>query len=144
MVPRGNPRGIKGLEDLAAPGLRFVNRQRGSGTRILLDYHLKRLGLSADALQGYQREMTTHMAVASAVASGSADAGLGIQSAAEILGLDFIPIGVEAYDFLVPKVHLETLPVQKFIQVLGSEAFREKLMAVPGYELEAPGTMTAL
>lgn len=144
MVPRGNPRDIKGLEDLAAPGLRFVNRQRGSGTRILLDYHLKRMGLSADALQGYQREMTTHMAVASAVASGSADAGLGIQSAAEILGLDFIPIGVESYDFLVPKVHLETLPVQKFIQVLGSEAFREKLMAVPGYELEAPGTLTAL
>lgn len=144
MVAKGNPLGITGLSDLARPELRFVNRQKGSGTRLLLDYELKRLGMATDALQGYQREMTTHMAVASAVQSGTADAGLGVQSAAQVLGLDFIPVGVEAYDFLVPEQYLEALPVRRFIEALRLPAFREKVLALGGYELEEPGKVIRL
>lgn len=144
MVPRGNPRGISSLADLAQPGLRFVNRQKGSGTRILLDYELKKLGIDPTTIIGYHREMTTHMAVASAVQSGTADAGLGVQSAAEILDLDFIPIGMEAYDFLVPIHYLETVPVQRFIAALKLDVFREKVLALGGYELDDPGTVMPL
>lgn len=144
MVAPGNPQGITGLADLARPGLRFVNRQKGSGTRLLLDYELKKLAIDAELIQGYHREMTTHMAVASAVQSGTADAGLGIQSAAEILGLDFIPVGVEEYDFLVPEQYLDTLPVQRFIEALKLPVFQEKVLALGGYELDAPGTVIRL
>lgn len=144
MVPKGNPQGIQSLRDLDRAELRFVNRQKGSGTRILLDYQLKNLGIDSVRITGYSREMTTHMAVASAVQSGTADVGLGIQSAAEILGLDFIPVGVEDYDFLVPEAYLETQAVQRFIEALKLDAFRERVMALGGYELEEPGQLIRL
>ncbi len=144
MVPAGNPKGITTIADLGRSDLRFVNRQKGSGTRLLLDYNLKRMGIEAASIAGYGREMTTHMAVASAVESGTADVGLGIQSAAAILGLDFIPVGVEAYDFLVPEQYLETLPVQRFIETLRLEAFQRKVLALGGYELEEPGVIIPL
>lgn len=144
MVPKGNPLGVTALSDLGRPGIRFVNRQKGSGTRLLLDYQLKRQGIDAAAITGYGREMTTHMAVASAVQSGTADVGLGIQSAAEILGLDFIPVGIEEYDFLVPEQYLDTLPVQRFIETLKQEAFQNRVRALGGYELDSPGTVIPL
>ncbi len=139
IVSKGNPLGIATLGDIGNPGIRFVNRQKGSGTRLLLDYQLKGLGVDPAVITGYAREMTTHMAVASAVQSGTADVGLGIQSAAQILGLDFIPVGVEEYDFLVPEEYLETESVQRFIEVLKLEAFHERVLALGGYELENPG-----
>lgn len=144
IIPKGNPLGIATLADVGKPGLRFVNRQRGSGTRLLLDYQLKGLGIDPAIITGYTREMTTHMAVASAVQSGTADVGLGIQSAAEILGLDFIPVGVEEYDFLVPVQYVETQAVQRFIEVLKLEAFQKRVLALGGYELANPGMMIKL
>lgn len=139
MVPKGNPKGIMGLSDLSRPGIRFVNRQKGSGTRLLLDYHLKQLQMEGDAIAGYEREMSTHMAVASAVASGTADAGLGISAAALLSGLDFIPIADESYDFLVSREHMDALAVQRFIAVLKLETFQQKVMALGGYGLENCG-----
>ena len=144
IVPKGNPKGVASLEDLERLDLKFVNRQRGSGTRLLLDYRLKVLGIDPSGIIGYGREMTTHMAVASAVQSGTADVGLGIQSAAEILGLDFIHVGVEDYDFLVPEQYVECLPVQRFIETLKSDSFKERVTALGGYELENPGMIIEL
>ena len=139
MLQKGNPKGIQGLEDLMAEGVRFVNRQKGSGTRLLLDYHLKIRGLDPEAILGYDREMTTHMAVASAVASGTADAGLGIRSAAALSDLEFIPVGEESYDFLVSAAHLHALPVQRAIEALASDVFRQQVMALGGYGMEGCG-----
>lgn len=144
MVPKGNPKGLRGIEDLARDDIRFVNRQKGSGTRLLLDFHLKNCGILADQIQGYEREMATHMAVASAVLSGSADTGLGIRSAAAISGLDFIPAGEESYDFLVEATHLDSLPVQHLIEALRSEAFQKQVSALGGYGLEGCGEIIPL
>ncbi|HZE22052.1 MAG TPA: substrate-binding domain-containing protein, partial [Desulfobaccales bacterium] len=103
MVAAGNPKQIKTIKDLARPEVRFINRQRGAGTRLLLDYLLKEEGLEADQVQGYEREEYTHMAVAVNVFSGTADVGLGIMAAARALGLDFIPLLPERYDLVVPE-----------------------------------------
>ncbi|HWQ60737.1 MAG TPA: molybdopterin biosynthesis protein, partial [Negativicutes bacterium] len=101
MVRPGNPRGITGLADLARPGFVFVNRQRGSGTRMLIDFRLAQDGIDAGAIAGYEKEVGTHMAVAATVAAGAADAGLGVQAAALALGLDFIPVAEEQYDLIL-------------------------------------------
>src|SRR5690606_2356398 len=95
MVPPGNPQGLQGWEDAARPDVRIVNRQRGAGTRVLLDYELEKRGIDPAAVQGYEREEYTHLAVAAAVASGAATAGLGIHAAAQALGLDFVPLAQE-------------------------------------------------
>ena len=103
MVKKGNPLGINGIKDLAGGKVRYVNRQRGAGTRVLFDYQLKQADIEPDAIKGYDREMATHMAVAAAVASDSGDAGMGVLSAAQAMGLDFIPVGVEEYVFAYRK-----------------------------------------
>ncbi len=139
IIPKGNPKNIKGINDLIRPDISFVNRQRGSGTRVLLDYLLKQKQLEANQILGYTREMNTHMMVASAVASGSCDVGIGVLSAANMMDLDFIPIGDEAYDFVILKENLDDPRVQIFIKVLKSEQFREALKRLGGYELEQPG-----
>jgi len=144
MIPKGNPKGIKGLEDLTRSDLRFVNRQKGSGTRLLLDHNLKIRNMDSDDIQGYDREMTTHMAVASAVASGTADAGLGVRSAAVLTGLDFIPVGDESYDFLVAAAHYDALPVQRAIEALRSEVFKQKVLALGGYSVEGCGEVVVI
>jgi putative molybdopterin biosynthesis protein len=144
MVQKGNPKGIKDLSDLTREDLRFVNRQKGSGTRLLLDFHLKNLNLNCDGIIGYEREMTTHMAVASAVASGTADAGLGILAAASLSGLDFIPVGEESYDFLIEKTHIDALPVRRFLEALQNKAFRQKVMTLGGYGFEGCGEVIQL
>lgn len=100
MVAPGNPKGIKGIRDLFK-GV-FVNRQQGSGTRILLDYLLEREGLDKDSIIGYEREELSHMAVAAGVAGGTADVGLGIKTAADTLGLDFIPLWSEPLELVIP------------------------------------------
>lgn len=137
MVKPGNPLGIQGFEDLRAH--RFVNRQRGAGTRLLLDYNLKKRGISPDSILGYSQELTTHMAVAAAVGSDGADVGMGVQSAAMAMGLDFIPVGEESYDFALPQENLEMPEVKHFIEILKSDALKEKLTALGGYAIEHSG-----
>lgn len=131
MVKKGNPLAVHTMEDLR--GKRYVNRQRGAGTRILFDFMLKKANIDRDEINGYANEMTTHMAVAALVQSESADVGLGIQSAAVAMDLDFIPVGLEEYDFAIRKEYLELPSVKAFIHILQSEAFKEKLVSLGGY-----------
>lgn len=137
MVKKGNPLGIKGVEDLV--NARYVNRQRGAGTRVLFDYKLKQAEIDPAEIRGYDREAATHMAVAAAIASDSADAGMGIQSAAQAMNLDFIEVGPEEYDFAVPVRFLELPHVQKFLEVLKSKEFAERLAELGGYSLRQTG-----
>ena len=131
MTGKGNPLGIKGIGDL--PRCRYVNRQRGAGTRVLLDYRLRAAGIDPSGIAGYDREAATHMAVAAAVQGGSADAGMGILSAAKAMDLDFIPIGNEEYDFAIPAEFLELPHIRAFIEVLKSADFQRKLDELGGY-----------
>lgn len=139
MLQCGNPKDINDFEDLAREDVVFVNRQRGAGTRILLDYNLKKLEIDPDAVNGYERDMNTHMAVAIAVKTGSADVGLGVFSAAKALNLEFIPLGYEEYDFLVNADYLEDDRVKRFIGILESEEFAARLDNLGGYKLEEAG-----
>lgn len=141
MVRKGNPKKIKGIEDLTREDVTFVNRQKGSGTRVLLDYKLKQLGIDAAKIVGYDREMTTHMTVASAIISGTADAGIGIKSVANVMELDFIPIGEEEYDFVLEQKFLEQENIKVFLEILQSEEFKQKLLELGGYSLEEPGKL---
>ena len=137
IVEKGNPLGINTVSDLV--GKRYINRQRGAGTRVLFDYLLKKEGIETDRIKGYDREGATHMAVAAAIQGGSADAGMGILSAAKALGLDFIPVGNEEYDFAIPVKYLELPHVQKFISVLKSDLFKAKLEELGGYSADNIG-----
>jgi putative molybdopterin biosynthesis protein len=141
LVQPGNPKGIQGLEDLARDDVTFVNRQAGSGTRVLLDYHLGQLGLDATTIQGYDHDEFTHMAVAVHVLSGGADVGLGILAAARALGLDFVPVATERYDLCIPRAHLEDHRVQLMLEVLASDAFRRAVEALGGYDVSPMGTV---
>lgn len=137
LVKKGNPLGIKGIEDL--PGCRYVNRQRGAGTRVLFDYKLKQLGIAPEQINGYEREAATHMAVAAAVGSDGADAGMGILSAAKAMDLDFIPVGPEEYDFAVPLEYLELPHIKAFIEILKMDEFHKRLDELGGYTYERAG-----
>jgi putative molybdopterin biosynthesis protein len=139
MVAPGNPLGIASLADLAIEGRRFVNRQKGSGTRILSDYVCKRDGIDANAIYGYDHEEFTHTAVAALVDAGSADAGMGIYSAAKMYGLGFVPVCEEQYDLLIPDYAWDTPMVQALLEVLASEAFRTRMEELGGYRVDQPG-----
>lgn len=141
IVATGNPLGVKGVEDLRK--VRYVNRQKGSGTRILLDYLLKQNGIEPSKVKGYEREEITHTAVAAAVASGTADAGMGILSAARIYDLDFIPVVEEQYDLLVANNTFENPQFKRLIEVLQSSEFAERLEGLGGYRLNRPGEVLA-
>ncbi|MDD2534902.1 MAG: substrate-binding domain-containing protein, partial [Eubacteriales bacterium] len=132
---------IHDLNDIATNRLRYVNRQKGAGTRMLLDYLLKQLALKPEQLAGYTREEYTHTAVAAQIASGSADAGLGILAAARIFGLDFIPVAEERYDFLIAATSYETPAVQAFLATVQSPEFATRLQALGGYRLDQIGRM---
>jgi putative molybdopterin biosynthesis protein len=135
----GNPKKIKKLEDLFRREVTFINRQKGSGTRILLDHTLKALSLEPDQVRGYEREEYTHMAVASAVAGGIADAGLGILSAARAMGLDFIPIAKERYDIAIPSIHFEDEKIQRMIEIIRSDEFKKMVFQMGGYDVSRIG-----
>ena len=139
MVAKGNPLDIQSFADIAKPGVRYVNRQKGSGTRILTDYLCKREALDTAAIYGYDREELTHTSVAAQIVSGSADAGMGIYSAAKLYDLDFIPICIEEYDLIVPDHAWDTPQVRQMIATLKSEAFKEKILSLGGYTVDAPG-----
>jgi putative molybdopterin biosynthesis protein len=138
-VQRGNPKKVKGLADLIRKDIAFINRQNGSGTRILLDHTLKNLSLDSNQIRGYQKEEFTHMGVASTVASGIADAGLGILSAAKAMGLDFIPIAKERYDVIIPSIYFEDEKVQKVIEAIGSDEFKKTAVQMGGYDVSRTG-----
>lgn len=139
IVAGGNPKGIRGVQDLTRPDVSYINRQRGAGTRILLDFKLKELGIDPEAITGYQREEYTHMAVAAAVASGSADAGMGIRAAAKALDLDFISVVEERYDLCIPREYWETPYITRLLEVLALPEFRENVRALGGYDLRDCG-----
>ena len=143
IVARGNPKGIRDLRDLARPDVRFVNRQRGAGTRILLDYHLQRLGIDPRAIPGYEREELTHLAVAAAVASGRADVGLGIRAAAAAMGLEFIPLALERYDLVIPLALYEDPWLQPVLELLHEARFQAAVAALPGYDVREMGREVA-
>ena len=144
MVAKGNPLNIRGFSDIAGENVRYVNRQKGSGTRILTDYLCKQEKLDASTIYGYDREELTHTSVAAQIVSGSADAGMGIYSAAKLYDLDFIPICIEEYDLIIPDHAWDTPMVQRLLATLKSDAFRDKILAMGGYTVECPGEVIPL
>ena len=144
MVQKGNPLDLHDFSDIMRSGLRYVNRQKGSGTRILTDYLCRKNGLDTDRIYGYEREELTHTSVAAQIVNGSADAGMGIYSAAKLYDLDFIPICIEEYDLLIPDHAWDTPMVQQMLATLRSDAFREKLLSLGGYTLDNPGEIISL
>jgi putative molybdopterin biosynthesis protein len=139
MTAPGNPLGIVSVRNL--PRCSFINRQRGAGTRLFLDYQLKKHGVDSGAIRGYEREAATHMAVAAAVQSGSADAGMGVSSAAKAMGLDFIPLGNEEYDFAFLPRFLELPMSRAFLEILRSTEFHTRLDEIGGYTFEKCGEL---
>jgi putative molybdopterin biosynthesis protein len=145
MTLPGNPKGIRTLADLLRPDVRFVNRQRGAGTRVLLDYELKRQGLDARQISGYERQEYTHLAVAAAVKSGAADCGLGILAAARALGLDFTPLFDERYDLIMPVQHFESPLLEPLLRVIRDRTlgFAAAVEALGGYGTAQMGELLA-
>lgn len=141
MIPAGNPKGLVSFQDITTPGLRYVNRQKGSGTRVLCDYLCKTSGIDTSSIYGYEREEYTHTSVAALIAANSADAGLGIYSAAKLYGLDFLHICHEQYDLLIPDYAWETPMVRRLLETLQSDGFRNRLEQLGGYTLHQPGTV---
>jgi len=147
IVRRGNPKGVKGLGDLASlnessnRSIRFINRQRGAGTRVLLDYHLNSMTISPESIEGYNQEEYTHLGVAAAIASGRADCGLGIAAAAQALDLDFIPLFQERYDLVIPKQYAEDELLAPLFGLLADSAFRGAVSQLTGYDVSIMGTI---
>lgn len=139
MLQKGNPLGITWFADIAGDDIRYVNRQKGSGTRILTDYLCRENGVEPENIYGYDREELTHNSVAVQIASGSADVGMGIYSAAMLYGLDFLPICIEEYDILIPDAAWETPMVQQLIETLKSDVFKERILSMGGYTIDNPG-----
>jgi len=144
MLAKGNPLDIKEFADIAKNGVRYVNRQKGSGTRVLMDYLCEQYAVNVSDIYGYEREELTHTSVAAQIANGSADAGMGIYSAAQLYDLDFLPICIEEYDLIIPDHAWETPVVQQLIATLKSPAFREKILAMGGYTVDHPGEIIPL
>ncbi|MBW2040229.1 MAG: molybdopterin biosynthesis protein [Deltaproteobacteria bacterium] len=144
ILPSGNPKGIRGLSDLVRDDVRFINRQRGSGTRVLLDYLLEREGIDPVRINGYEEEEFTHLGVAVAVSSGRADVGLGIYGAAKALGLDFVSLERERYDLIIPQGLFDDPKVQMVIKVLRSEGFRAQIEGLGGYNTSRMGEEIAV
>lgn len=139
MTAPGNPKNIKDFSDLVRDDVTLVNRQAGSGTRVLLDHYLKKQGIDPAKIQGYDHDEYTHMAVAVQVASGGADVGLGILAAAKALGLDFTPLMIERYDLCIPLAFLDDPRVRVLLDTLADEAFREAVQALGGYDVTPMG-----
>lgn len=139
MVAPGNPKNITCIRDLFRPGIVFINRQKGAGTRLFLDFALNEEGLDPQGIEGYNREEFNHLAVAASVAAGSADVGLGIRAAADALGVDFIPLAQESYDLAIPEYFLNSSACEALLEIISSQAFREIVEKMGGYNLEQSG-----
>jgi putative molybdopterin biosynthesis protein len=141
LVRRGNPRGIRQLADLARGEVVFVNRQRGAGTRVLLDYELGRLGLGGEQVRGYEHEEYTHLSVAALIASGKADCGLGIAAAAQALDLDFIPLFQEDYQLVIPAIFYNSELMVPLLELLEDPGFHQEVERLPGYDVSRMGSV---
>lgn len=144
MLPAGNPKHITGIGDLKSREITFVNRQKGSGTRILLDSQLLSLGITPTEVRGYEREEKTHVAVANLVAEGQADVGLGAESAAIAAGLDFIPLTKERYDLVMLQETSKRPQVRRVVEVVRDKGFQKMLSSLSGYDLSETGTMVTV
>lgn len=145
LVARGNPKQIRGLADLARADVNYVNRQPGAGTRVLLDHHLRSLRIEPAQIRGYARQETTHLAVASAVAQGQADCGLGIQAAAQAMGIDFVPLFDECFDLAIPAEHYATARMAPLLHLLRQRGsgFSQQVAALGGYDTQPMGKVLA-
>ena len=139
ILARGNPLRIGGLEHLTRPKVRYVNRQPGSGTRSLLDHSLRRQAVNSAEIQGYDRVVSTHLAVAAAVAEGSADAGLGIRAAAKAFDLDFLPLARERYDLVLAATDRDCSPIAELLEVMAGKEFRAVVAQIGGYDTARTG-----
>ena len=141
MVAKGNPKRIENIASLAKTGIKIANRQKGTGTRLLLEHELKKAGIDPSKVNGYGSEFPTHLAVGLEVLSGRADAALGIKAVASLLNLDFIPVRKERYDLLILKDRFFDKPIQKFLGFLQDEAFKNLASTLDGYDLGMTGKM---
>jgi excisionase family DNA binding protein len=140
LIIRGdNPLKIRGVEDLARSEVKFINRQKGSGTRVLLDSYLKKINIPTSRINGYEKEVNTHFEVGLTVLRGLVDVGLGIKAAAKMLGLGFIPLKKERFDILVPKHYFFFKEVQIFLEILKSSQFRRRASELGGYDTKDSG-----
>ena len=144
ILPRGNARQIRNIRDVAANGLRFVNRQRGSGTRILIDHLLAEAKIDPQDLPGYGKEEFTHAAVAATVASGGADAGFGIGAAAAEYGLAFVPMVRERYFLAVRASEIERPPMRRLLAALAAPGFARLVTRIPGYAVDGAGAVSPI
>jgi molybdate-binding protein/DNA-binding transcriptional regulator YhcF (GntR family) len=139
ILPEGNPRHIKGIEDLLQPDFRFINRQSGSGTRVWLDMALRKAGIPADRIQGFADERMTHSAVAQAVAEGQADAAIGMEAVANFYSLDFIPLTRERYDLIIPEQLMQLESISYLVDWLTSDQASSLISSLGGYEINETG-----
>jgi putative molybdopterin biosynthesis protein len=139
-VAKGNPKGIKGWEDLKRKDITIINREKGSGTRVLLDEHLRKLNIPSGDIAGYDRESTSHLAIASIVAQGEADIGMGNEKASlQVNGIDFIPLQMERYDLVIKKEDMEKDPFQAALEIINSSEFKKEIEGIGGYDLTDTG-----
>ena len=141
IINKGNPKNIKGIEDIIRGDISFVNRQIGSGTRVLFDHKISQLDIMPESIKGYAHEEFTHMAVAVDVLSGTADCGMGIFAAAKALDLDFISLEREQYDLIIPSAILDQPNIQAVLETIQSRHFRERIIALGGYDPSRSGQL---
>lgn len=139
MVAKGNPKHLLSLEDLKRPDIIFTNRQKGSGTRVWLDYKLREMGILPRSIKGYNREMDTHLAVAMSITKGEADTGLGIQAAANSCNLDFIPVTKERFDLVIPMKNYRSHLFAPLLKIIRSEDFKKVVNEMGGYDTTQTG-----
>ena len=144
IVAAGNPKGISGVGELSRPDILFINREEGSGSRALMDRLVARAGLGGEMIRGYERSVEGHLAVADAVATGLADAGIGVRSAAEARGLGFVSLGQERYDFVIPNHFMDMPMVQAFIETLKQPYSRRQVEVLGGYDVSPMGEPVAV
>ncbi|HOV28316.1 MAG TPA: helix-turn-helix transcriptional regulator [Pseudobacteroides sp.] len=143
-VARGNPKNIKGWEDLKRKDITIINREKGSGTRVLLDEYLRKLGIASNSIKGYNRESTSHLAIASTVARGGADLGVGNEkSGLQVKGIEFIPLQTERYELVIKKEDIDKAPFQAVLEILRSPEFKMELEGIGGYDLTEIGQIVA-
>ena len=144
LVGKANPKGISGIEDLLRPDVVFVNRQAGSGTRVLFDYCLQQRGLAAEQIKGYDQEEFTHMSVAVNILSGRADAGMAIYSSAKALDLGFIPVGRERYDLVIAESAWPDFKMRTVLDIIASDSFRRIVTSMGGYDVSNSGRIMGI